>query len=88
MTDAAPRETDELWPFTVLVDQQPVTTGVQACITAYGARPSESDWTDAVVRDGKTYLRVSGRAPGDQAWARGTRGDEHAVIFRGVLPLF
>ena len=88
MTIAAPRETDELWPFTVLVDQQPVTTGVEVCITPYGLRPLAGDWTDAVIRDGKTHLRVAGRVPGDQAWARLTRGDEHAVMLLGTLPLF
>lgn len=77
-----PRETDELWPFTVLVDEQATTTGVETCITEYGGRPSS--WTPAVVRDGKTCVRIAALGRGDyQLWVRGQRGDEDAVLDLG-----
>lgn len=81
-----PHETDELRPFTVLVNQQPITTadGVKACIVQAGDRPTV--WVDPVVRDGKTLMRVAGLARGAyDTWAQVSRGDEVAVIYLGRL---
>ena len=81
-----PHETDELRPFTVLVDGQPTTTGVETCVTLRAARPGV--WLPAVVRDGKTLVRIAGLARGVyRVWARVTRGDETVVLDLGLIEI-
>jgi hypothetical protein len=86
VSTSTPHETNELRPFTVTVDGTLVTTGVEVAITANTARPLDSSWGPAVVRDGKTLMRISDLAKGDfRAWARVARGDETAVIDLGFF---
>lgn len=85
---STPHESNELRIVTVLVDGQPVTSGVEVCITTLQVRPVEGGWAAATVRDGKTLVRVAGLTSDIyRVWARVTRGDEVAVIDLGPLSL-
>lgn len=86
ITDPAPRETDELWPFEAEVDGLVVTSGVKTCVTTGKVRPTS--WTPAVIRDGRTLLRIASLDRGAyHAWAQVTRDDEVAVIYLGPIYL-
>lgn len=88
MSSSTPRETDEYRSFTV-TDQwngQAVTDGVEVCIVALGARPT--GWALAVVRSGRTTVRIAGLSRGTyDVYARLTVGEEKPVVYLGRLSI-
>lgn len=78
---STPRESSEWRAIAVELNGQAMTTNVEVCITPYKVRPTEADWQAATLRDGKTCVRVAGRAAGYWwGWGRGTSGDEKGVV--------
>lgn len=79
-----PRESTEYVYITVTRNGETVTDGMQFAITADNTRPT--DWTPAVVVDGRTAVLVGGFEPGNyQAWARTSNGDESPVDMAGTI---
>jgi hypothetical protein len=84
LTNYYPRETVEFQAVTITVDGEPVTEGVEFCVTPDGERPDT--WKAPTTLDAKIGVMVQGLAVGNyRVWAKILSNPEIPVVECGYF---